>query len=276
MNKIIKEPLLHFLLLGGLLYIASMLWGSNNQAQEIIVSEGKIKHLSTLYEKTWQRKPSQQELEAVVQAYVLEQAAYYEGVSLGLDKNDIVITRRIRQKIDFIAEESISSPQVTDEILANYLKNYADKFRIEPKLTLRQIYLDPKKYGNKLEQKVATLLSQLQNNPEQDITAIGERYLFSPLYQQQTISQLNREFGQGFVQKTSQLSTGKWHAPVYSSYGTHLIYIEENASGELPELAQIRSSVLREWENSLRQQAIKQYYDELLTRYPVSIQWPTE
>lgn len=275
MNKILKEPLLHFIFLGALIYLASILLGDNTaQQQQIIVTEGKIRHLATLYEKTWQRRPTKAELENVVQEYVLEQAAYYEGVNLGLDKNDIVIIRRVHQKLDFLAEEYTSRPEATDERLSDYWQDNAEKFRLEPKLSIRQIYLDPEKQGDAINLKVQNLLTELTAQPEQNITHLGDRYLFKPFYKRQSLNELERLLGRDFAQISANLTVGKWHGPIRSSFGVHLVYVEEKQNGILPELAQIRSKVLREWENSLRQRSIKEYYQALLKRYPVTIHWP--
>jgi hypothetical protein len=93
MNKILKEPLLHFIFLGALIYLASIVLGDNTaQQQQVVVSEGKIRHLATLYKKTWQRPPTKAELERVVQEYILEQAAYYEGVNMRLAKSTLAMT----------------------------------------------------------------------------------------------------------------------------------------------------------------------------------------
>ncbi len=277
MSKLIKEPLLHFLVLGVLLYIASIVWGNDqNQLQQIIVTEGKIKHLETLYKKTWQREPTKAELESIVKEYVLEQAAYYEGVNLGLDKNDIVIVRRVRQKLDFIAEENTPLPEATDELLNAYLQENADRFRLEPTLSLRQIYLDPKKHSDTLKLDTAKLLEQLSKQPAQDISRLGDNYLFKPYYQKQRLTELERLLGQRFSQTINELPVGIWHGPVRSSYGVHLVFIEEKQEAVLPELSQIRSTVLREWENTVRKQATKKYYHDLLQRYPATIHWPPQ
>ncbi len=275
MRKILKEPLLHFIFLGALIYLASIVLGDKtDQQQHIIVSEGKIRHLVTLYKKTWQRRPTKTELEHIVQEYVLEQAAYYEGVGLGLDNNDIVVIRRVRQKLDFLAEENTPRPEATDERLSDYLQDNADKFRLEPKLSIRQVYLDPKKQGDAINLKAQNLLTKLTAQPEQKIIKLGDRYLFKPFYKRQSLTELERLLGRDFARASANLTLGKWHGPIRSSFGIHLVYVEEKQSGILPELAQIRNKVLREWEHSLRQRSTKEYYRELLKRYPVTIHWP--
>lgn len=273
MNKILKEPLLHFLLLGIILYMASVLFSKEEQQGNILVTEGKIKQLTTLYKKTWQRSPTSEELNEIVQEYVLEQAAYREGVNLGLDKNDIVITRRVRQKLDFIAEENQERPEPTDNILTAYLEKNGEKFRREPTLSFKQIYLDPKHYDN-VSIEANRLLINLQQSPNQDVTKLGERYLFKASYRQKNITKLQSTFGKEFTQRLENTQVGTWFGPVKSSFGLHLVYLDEKEAGKLPELAQIRSTVVREWENQLRNNSIEHYYDELLQRFDVIIQWP--
>ena len=277
MNKIIKEPLLHFLLLGILLYMASLVFSNDNEKGSIVVTQGKIKQLTTLYTKTWQRSPTPKELNEIIQEYVLEQAAYLEGVNLGLDKNDIVITRRVRQKLDFIAEESTPRPTATDDVLVTYLTANADKFRLEPTFSFKQVFLDPKNYNNaaaNISVAANTILNQLTANPTQDISNLGDRYLFKDNYQLQSLSHLKSRFGKSFTQSLDNAESGFWFGPIRSSFGSHLVYIETKEQGKLPELAQIRSIVEREWENQLRNESIKQYYDALLNRYVVTIQQP--
>lgn len=276
-KKIIKEPLFHFLCLGGLIFFISELWrGDTQSTEQIVVSEGKIKHISNLFEKTWQRKPSSQELKDVVQEYVLEQAAYREGVRLGLDKNDIVIVRRVHQKVDFIAEKNTTLPYATDDLLAAYLKDNADKFRLENRLSLKQVYFDPKKHGNNIQDNLTSTLATLIKKPKKNINELGERYLFKPSYPNKRLSELNNIFGNKFVNAIENLPENTWQGPVLSGFGMHLVYIEDKQVGELPTLDQIHSKVLREWQNSLREQSHKQYYDELLKRYPAVIHWPEQ
>ena len=275
MNRILKEPLFHFLILGALLYFASIVFGNKSeQMQTIIVSEGKINQLSTLYKKTWQRAPTLKELENVVDEYVLEQAAYLEGIKLGLDKNDIVIVRRVHQKLDFLAEEDTPLPEASDAVLLAYLHDHAKKFRSEAVYSIRQIYFDPNNRTGSLNQKYRQILNVLQQNPDQDISSLGDRYVFKPAYKNIGLSQIQGIFGKKFAKEVNQSSLGLWLGPIQSGFGIHLVYIDEKQVGRLPALDKIRRQVLNEWENDFKVKSAQHYYDELLKRYPVIIHWP--
>jgi hypothetical protein len=276
-NRLLKEPLFHFLILGGLLYLASIVSGYNDsELQRIIVTESKIKHLEVLYTKTWQRKPSHQELDYLVQEYIKGQAAYYEGLKLGLDRDDIVISRRLRQKLDFIAEENTLRPVASDEILTTYLKQYADKYQQPPVLSIRQVYFSQSSQGDDSLPDINKVLTDLSGQPNLKTDELGDSNLFKPHYSQQTTTQLQYIFGEGFVSSLMNMKTGIWQGPVQSSFGLHLVYIEQKQDSRLPELVEIHDDVLADWENSQRQRSIENYYQNLLKRYPVTIHWPVE
>jgi hypothetical protein len=277
MRTILKDPLLHFLFFGAIIYMVSTFFvGGEQNQQAIIVSKGQIQHLETLYKKTRQRAPSAEELKGLVDAHILEQAAYLEGVRLGLDRDDIVVKRRLRQKLDFIAEESVSRPEASDEQLSEYLRAHADQFRLDPTLTFRQIYLDKKTFGESLNQQSSEILAALKNNPEQDISGLGNRSVFASRYPSKSSFELIRLLGKQFTDSVITLEPGSWQGPIRSSYGLHLVYIESKQVGRLPELADIRGDVLQEWNNVLREKTVKAYYQQLLSRFNISIEWPEQ
>ena len=272
MRTILKDPLLHFLLFGAVIYIVSTFLVSNdNNKQQISISAGQIQHLATLYRKTWQRAPTQKELKGIVDDYVLEQASYLEGVRLGLDRNDIVIKRRLRQKLDFIAEESVSRPTATDEQLNTYITANADMFREPPILTLRQIYLDPKIYGDASSQKAKELFASLKAEPNQDITLLDNRGLFKRHYKEQSVIEFNRLLGKQFTNNVLKLAPHSWHGQIRSSYGIHFVYIENKTTGRLPPLDEIRPRVMYEWENAQRIKTMDDFYTNLLSQFEISI-----
>ena len=275
--KLLKEPLFHFLVLGGLLYLASILSGYNDtDTQRIIVSQGQVRHIAILYEKTWQRKPTKAELQALVQDYIKSQAAYYEGMRMGLEKDDVVITRRLRQKINFIAEEKLERPAVTDDILQAYLQQHADRFRTDPILSIRQIYFDQSRGEQESDTQLRKLLSELAERPDEDIENRGQRYIFKPYYINQTLTDLKRVFGEDFANAVLKAEAGVWTGPIQSAFGSHLVYIDKKQEGFLPALSSIYDQVFEEWQNSLREQSIDTYYAELLKRYPVTVHWPED
>ncbi|HXJ17795.1 MAG TPA: peptidyl-prolyl cis-trans isomerase, partial [Candidatus Polarisedimenticolia bacterium] len=152
-RKLLKEPLLHFVVLGALLFgvYGWMNRGAEPQAGRIVVTQGQIENLRVTYHRVWQRSPTPSELDGLIQDYVREEVLAREATKLGLDLDDVVIRRRLRQKMEFIANDLAAPPEPTEADLEEFLAKHPDHFRIEPRVTVRQVYLDPAKHGDGLE-----------------------------------------------------------------------------------------------------------------------------
>lgn len=277
-RRLFREPLVHFVLLGAVLYAASFFMPGNNMPapgeKEIVISPGKIEHLAALFARTWQRPPTREELEGIVNDFIREEAAYREGLALGLDRDDTIIRRRLRQKLDFIAEDLASQAEPGDEALGAYLAEHAEAFRIAPRLTFRQIYLNPEKRGDGLAADAGKLLDLLNSDPAADATELGDRILLDPGYADISERDIARLFGQAFAAAVAELAPGAWRGPVRSGYGMHLVKVDERLDGRIPELDEVREAVRREWENSRREKTIEQFYSNILKRYDITIEWP--
>jgi hypothetical protein len=164
-RSLTREPLLHVLLLGAALFVAYG-WlnpGGVGAAGEIVVSEGRIRNLTESFARTWQRPPTAEELGGLVEDYIREEVLYREGVALGLDRDDTIIRRRLRQKLEFISEDEANAVEPTDADLADYLAKNADSYRVESQLSFTQVFLDPSKRGDQLDADAGALLDVLRN-----------------------------------------------------------------------------------------------------------------
>ncbi|MFG0282934.1 MAG: peptidyl-prolyl cis-trans isomerase [Phycisphaerales bacterium JB039] len=276
MKGLLREPLVHFLALGAALFVVfSLLSGPEGAPRDdqIIVTAGKIEHLAALFARTWQRPPTRQELEGLIADYVREEAAYREGMAFGLDTDDTVIRRRIRQKLDFIAEDVARQFEPTEAELQAYLEANPDAFRQDPIVSFRQIYLNPEQRPD-LEADARDLLIALEDDRSIDASTLGDRILLEHAYADVTTRQVSALFGAGFAAAIAQLEPGAWHGPVASGYGAHRVRRDRKQAERLPELAEIRDLVQREWANARRLEAIEQFYADLVARYDVTIAWP--
>jgi hypothetical protein len=147
LKSLLREPLVHFLLLGVGIFLADSLVAqrASTEPERIVITQGLIEHLATEFARTWQRPPSADELEGLIREHLREEVYYREALALGLDKNDIIIRRRLRQKLEFISEDVAAQAEPTDEQLRAYLKANPEAFRVEPRFTFRQVYLNPKR-----------------------------------------------------------------------------------------------------------------------------------
>lgn len=279
LKSILREPLVHFLLLGAALFALDA-WLRPTAATpantEIVVSEARIRNLAQNFRRTWQRPPTREELDGLVESHVREEVFYREALALGLDRDDTIIRRRLQQKIEFISEEAAALAQPTDEELNAYLKANADAFRVEPRVTFSQIYLDPRKRSSTLDADAKRLLAALNSgSASQDPARLGDRLMMlEPRYEGESKTELARLFGSEFAEALVKQPAGLWAGPIASGYGVHLVKVESLVAGGLPELAAVRPLVEREWANAKRQELSKVFYEKLRAKYAIKVWVP--
>ena len=271
MNKLIKEPFVHFLLIGAGLFLFYGLLNDNSGDPErrIVVSAGRIEQLARIFGKTWQRPPTRQELHGLIHEFTLEEAYYRRAVNMGLDRDDTIIRRRMRQKLEFLTDDTASLVQPTDEELAQYLAENEDAFRESATYTFQQVYFNPEKHGADPEAYVAKQLTALRSGK----TEVADVSLLPTSFEEATSLTVDSTFGSGFSGELDELEVGEWHGPVRSGVGFHLIRLDSRAPGRLPELAEIRPVVDREWSNERRLAVRDEMNASLMEGYDVVIEW---
>jgi hypothetical protein len=277
MKRLLNEPLLHFLLIGaGLFLVYSLISKPGADAPgSIVVTSGQVERLATTFTKTWQRPPTEAEMKGLIDEWVREEIATREAIALGLDRDDSVIRRRLRQKLEFVAADLAAQTEPTDADLNAYLQAHPEKFREELRYTFEQIYLDPTKHGANLTKDATALLAKLKQSGEKvDPKTLGDPFLLENQFSDASGRDIGTQFGQSFATKFAQLTSGAWQGPIESGYGLHLVFIHERTPGKLPSLADVRAIVRREWSDARRVDAKIRFYDELLKRYTVTIEPP--
>jgi hypothetical protein len=275
--KILREPLLHFLLLGAAIFAAYSILSRDSfrKPDEIVVTQGKIENLGTTFARTLQRPPTEQELQGLIRDNVREEVAYREALALGLDQDDTIVRRRLRQKLEFISDDFAAQVEPTDAELQTYLNSHADDFRSEPRFTFRQVYLNPDKRGSNLDRDAKRILAELRHN-EPDTHTLGDSTLLEPEFVNVTASDVNRMFGEPFAAVLSALKPGEWQGSIESGYGVHLVFVAERTEGYVPALEEVRDAVRRDWANEKRMEANEKFYQALLQQYTVTIEPPKE
>jgi parvulin-like peptidyl-prolyl isomerase len=276
MQRIVREPLLHFLLLGAALFaVFSFLRDDDAERQEqIVVAAGKIEHMAALFARTWQRPATREELDGLINDFIREEAAYREGLALGLDRDDTVIRRRIRQKLDFIAQDLAIQVEPTDAELSDYLAAHPDQFRTEPRLSFRQVYINPEQRRDGLDATIRGLMMTLNADTTTDASGLGDRIQLEPGYADVSPRDIANLFGTQFAAAIVDLEPGTWQGPIPSGYGVHLVIVDERRDGRVPALDAVRDAVRREWENARRQEMIEQFYRKLLEKYEIIVERP--
>lgn len=274
-RKALREPLLHFLLLGAAIFAAYGLVSNrtNDEPGTIVITRGQLASMREGFTLMWQRPPTSEEWQGLIRDRLQEEVYYREALALGLDKDDIVIRRRLRQKMEFVAGDAGAPPQPTDDVLNEYLRSHPELFRAEQKFTFRQIYLNPTKHGEDLARNATHLLTQLnQAGSNGDISKLGDSLMLDSTFNALPAAEIAKLFGDRFAAALPGLAPGQWQGPVESGYGVHLVLIDERSDRASPALADIRAAVRREWDNARRLEANDKFYQNLLKRYTVTIE----
>jgi hypothetical protein len=267
-RSLLREPLIHFLLIGLLLFL---LYGKaaspSREGNRITVDRTVVAALAGQFQATWSRPPTPVELKGLVDSYVRDEILYREGVALGLAKDDPVIKRRVRQKLEVLIEEEGKSGPASDAELTAYLDKNAAKFRMPPVLSFDQVLFEPANYGDKLESAVTASLAALNKGatPESQ----GRRSMLPVHVESSPLDQVVRDFGADFGKTLESAPVGQWMGPVRSGFGVHLVRIRERKPGYLPALDEARKAVTREWENDRRAAALASNYARVLKNYDV-------
>lgn len=268
----LREPLVQFLLIGALLFAVFDLRGGDTAEQRIVITPGQVDALAAGWVRTWNRQPTEQELKAQIDEFVREEIAVREARALGLDQDDTVIRRRLRQKFEFSAEDSLEARLPTDAELQAYLDTYPDNFRGDPRLSLRQVHLGTQR-GNALLDDAREMLGRLEAaGASADVSALGDSRLLPTRLDETTATEVARIFGEDFARALPKAETGRWFGPLKSGYGLHLVIVDRIEGGRLPALADVRPLVERDFMAERRRRALDEMYAKLLTRYPVHIE----
>lgn len=268
-----REPLVHFLVLGAALFLWYGVSGGGPAADSrILITPGQIDQMIEIFAKTWQRPPTPQELQGLIEDSVREEVLFREAMAMGLDQGDTIIRRRLRQKIEFLAEDVAAPADPTDEELQQFLVEHPEPFRIEPIISFRQVYFSRDRRGEAVAEDATKALDRLRAGGDPD--ELGDPIPLPGDFESVTGRDVAGLFGQDFAQVVVRAEVGEWTGPLESGYGVHLVFVQDIVEGRLPELDEVRENVRREWSSARRREANESFYQSLREKYTVNVEWP--
>ena len=271
MKNIWREPLVHFLMIGAGLFLAFDLTrdGGDDVRNRIVVSASQVEQLAVQFKRTWLRPPTQKEVAGLIETHVRDEVYYREALAMGLDQDDPQVRRRMRLKLEFILEDLTAAEPPGDEVLSAYLQQHADRFLIEPQVSFKQIFLSLDRRQNPAAD-AGQLLAELRAGAPPE--TLGDPTMLSYGHTAVFQREVARTFGGTFAKEVIALEPGAWTGPVYSGLGAHLVLVTERREGRLPELAEVRAEVEREYLAERRQELKDLAYQKLREGYEVIIE----
>ena len=279
-QKWLKDPLVHFLVLGGLLFALVSFWGPenaniSNSQKDIIVTQAGQKHLADLFELTWQRKPTQDELNNLIEDHIKEEIYYREALALGLDENDTIVRRRLRQKLEFMQEDLNAQESPSEAELKAYFTAHQDQYMTEHLYSFEQVLVSPKKLSaQELQNTEAPIKIRAGKIPLQKLSRSNLLPLSIKLETQKTVG---NTFGADFTQQLAEIKgdkMGQWIGPIYSGFGTHMVRLSRSLPAKPLSFAQARDRVERDYLQARREQTAEDFYKNLRDQYRIKIESP--
>jgi hypothetical protein len=275
LSRLFREPLFHFLVLALVIFVAYRALAPSTEGSKegrIVVTAGKIEQIAARFAQIWQRPPSTLELKGLIDEEVKEEIYVREALALGLDKDDTVIRRRLRQKMELLSDAGAEALSPTDAELEAYLKSHPETFAIDPAISFQQVFLNPQRQGAAIDQTAADILKNLTANPEIDASTLGDPSLLPTEMPLTSLKSIGHVFGGEFADAIGKAKAGAWTGPIASGFGLHLVLVSERQEGRVPALSDVRDAVIREWTNDKRKVLESDQLTALLKHYEVTVE----
>ena len=267
-----KEPLLHFLIIGAVIFVVFTVVNKEEatvSGNKIVISSAEIERLSDNWSKKLNRPPTETELQGLIESYIKEEVYYREALALGLDQNDTILRRRLMQKMEFLSNDLADLNQPDESELNKYFVDNQGKYKLPARMSFTHIYFSLDKRGAMALEDSKKVLSELNvpRAPER-----GDSFMMEYDFIQETPFEVVRLFGKGFAEELFTLGINTWQGPIESGYGLHLVRISEKVESRMPELASVIDKVRTDLMFEQRQKMNKEIYEKFKERYEIVVE----
>lgn len=248
MKKLLKEPLVHFLLIGAAFFLLfSFVGEETSSVQTIVIDESDLNEVVSKFKLQWKREPTEQELTSIINKRVEEEIFYQEALKMNLDHNDEIIKRRLSQKMQFISKDISNLVEPSDEVLRTYYEAHPSKYMKEASYSLHQLFFSPDLRDHWVEEAEKTR-SKIQDLTPEEVMSYGDPIALPALFENTSSFHISRQMGEEFTMNLEGLAVQVWQGPITSGYGAHLVYISEKTDAQLAPFDEVRTSVLKDYQ----------------------------
>jgi peptidyl-prolyl cis-trans isomerase C len=272
----LREPLLHFLLLGGLLfaayaYVEPRVGAATDVSWQIRLTPDELLQLATYSESQWRRPPTLEEFSRLVEDKVRQEVLYREALAMGLDKDDEIVKRRMAQKMQFLAEDVAAAREPTTAELKSFYEQNGAQFAQPNRVSFRHLYFSPDRRGGHARDDAATGLAQLAGQPQDARIAgsLADPFMFQDYYRDRVPEHLRKDFGPRFALAIEKLVPGSWQGPIESGFGWHLVFVDTLIPGRVPPFEEVETDVKAVWLAEQKATAWDRAFKEMRAKYTV-------
>jgi hypothetical protein len=275
LERLAREPLVHFLSLGLLLYVVATGLDSGGalRTESIVVDRDDVARLAAQWEAQYGDPPSAAQIEALIESHVRDEILYREALALGLERDDLIIRRRLIQKLRFLDQGWIDTTEPTEQELADFHAMHLDRYTQPAKTSFQHVYFSGDQRGEAARDAALAALDSLRAGPREagSWRSLGDPFMLQREYASRDDREIAELFGVDFASALARIEPGNWAGPVPSSYGWHAVRVRERRPEVVPELSEIRDRVLADYDAQRRTEREAQQLEELRRKYEVRI-----
>jgi peptidyl-prolyl cis-trans isomerase C len=273
MKKLLKEPLLHFLVIGAALFALNAWRESREPAPRdgarIEVTAAVIDRLRAAFERQFGQSPNVEELRNQVTTHIREEVFCREALALGLDRDDTIVRRRLAQKMEFLSADIVSAMEPSDAMMAEFFGKNAAHYAKAGRVSFRHVYFSREKHGTGVDAAAREALAALEKGASDE--TMGNPFLHGYEFAERDQNDVIATFGAEFAKQLAALPANGWRGPVASSYGLHLVRVESRSEPRAVKLDEVRETVLRDFNDDRRNTANREVFEKLKERYQVAV-----
>jgi len=278
MKKFTKNPLVFYFVLGFVVFGLHSFLNSEKQDKNedpftVEVTSADIEWIRSSWEARTKRQPMQQELQGLISRYIRDEILFREAMAMDLDDRDLVIQRRLVQKLTFVFEDLAETIEPTDDELKKYMLENQEKYRVPEEISFTQVYFNPNKRKGPVEdaQNVLASLKQEEIGPEEAV-ALGDTIMIDASFRKKYPDEVARILGKEFADTLFAMNEKGWQGPIGSTFGLHLVYISDHTVSRMPEFENIRNSVKNDFLYERKKEVVDSAYNAVKSRYTILVE----
>ncbi len=265
----LRDPLVAFVLLGiGVFALDGWLAGGETARPVVEITPDEVERLRARWIAQWDREPTGDELRTLIDAAVDEEILYREAQRLGLDRDDAIVRRRLAQKLTFILEDDGATGPPSQAEVEEYYARHAERYRRPGRTTFDHVFLSGDSRTDPAGD-AAALLGGLRADDDGGWQRMGDPFMLARAYADRSDQEIAGLFGRAFAAAVAGLPVGGWNGPVDSTYGVHLVRVNDRTASRAPALAEVRDRVLADLREDGRRERSLAAYQELRDDYEV-------
>ena len=264
--KYLKDPVVAFLMIGAAIFGVDA-WRSSGP-ELLRVGALDVDRMQNQWQMQMGRPPTRTELDGLINAHVREEILVREARKLGLDDNDVIIRRRLAQKLTFLTEDLALLEPPTDAESIEFFQTNAERYRIPARYSFSHVYFSPDARATPREDATAAA----RHVDETHWRTLGDPFMLQDTFANVSDADVRKDFGTKFSQSLAKLTVDGWQGPVESAYGYHLVRVDQRTQARAPGYQEVDEKVANDLDAKRRADANARYYESLRSRYEIEVE----